>query len=519
MLATLDLSTTALGLDGYKLGHRPQYPDLTEFVLTNLTARSSRVTGVDWVVFAGLQGFLVDYIEKEWGEFFRADVEDVVEEYAAQVNAYLGPDNGVGTEHIRALHELGYLPLTFRAFPEGSIVPIGMPLLTVENTLPEFFWLTNYLETIISCELWLPITSATTALNFRRRLDHWAEVTGSDPAFVDWQGHDFSMRGMGSLADARKSGAAHLLSFTGTDTVPAISYINRIYPGSPEDAIIGGSVAATEHSVMCAGGKETELETFRRLIQDVYPGDNPEGFQILSIVSDTWDLWKVLTEIVPALKDEILARFGKVVIRPDSGDPVKIVVGNPDAEPGSPAYKGVVELLWETFGGTTTDKGYKVLDSHIGVIYGDGISPERLDGICGGLAAKGFASQNMVFGLGSYTYQYVTRDTYGMAMKATWVQIDGVGSSIFKRPVTDDGTKFSARGRLAVLHNPDYVGHSEQYSEKPKYILVQDASPADEAISLLQPVWSNGFFHPDRVESFQTIRDRLKENARALPPV
>jgi nicotinamide phosphoribosyltransferase len=491
-----------LAMDGYKLGHRAQYPEGTERVMSNLTPRSTRVDGVNEVVFFGLQYFLQEFLGKEFDLFFGDPVDRVVERYARRVNGYLGPDNGVGTEHIRELHELGYLPLVFKAWPEGSRVPIGMPMVTVENTDDRFFWLVNYLETLLSCELWLPITSATTGLHFRERMNRWAQETGGDLDFVNWQGHDFSMRGMGSAVDAAKSGAAHLLSFWGTDTVPALDFIDEYYPGSPEDAVIGGSVAATEHSVMCAGGKDDELDTYSRLM-DIYPGSNPEGFQILSVVSDTWDLWNVLTNILPQLREKILARNGKLVIRPDSGDPVKIICGDYDADPYSPAGLGVVELLWREFGGTVNEAGYKVLDSHIGVIYGDGISPDRCERICAGLAANGFASTNVVFGLGSYTYQYVTRDTYGMAMKATWVQIDGVGSSIFKKPVTDDGGKFSATGRLAVTVNGDYWNSVGQ----PKYHLIQNATPEQEAKSLLTEVWRDGEFV--RYESFQVIRDRV----------
>jgi nicotinamide phosphoribosyltransferase len=193
----------------------------------------------------------------------------------------------------------------------------------------------------------------------------------------------------------------------------------------------------------------------------------------------------VLTVIVPNLKDQILAREGKLVIRPDSGDPVKIIVGDPDAVPGSPAHKGVVELLWDVFGGTETDKGYKILDSHVGAIYGDSITTERLDQILYGLKQKGFASANMVFGIGSFTYQYTTRDTYGFAMKSTWVQIDGVGREIFKNPITDDGLKKSAKGRIAVLDvglkgRPFYAAVDQQDSENP--------------LDQLKTVWEDGKF-------------------------
>jgi len=235
--------------------------------------------------------------------------------------------------------------------------------------------------------------------------------------------------------------------------------------------LIGASIPATEHSVMSMGEKEHEIDTFKRLITEIYP----QG--LLSIVSDTWDLWKVLREYLPALKSEILARDGKVVIRPDSGDPVEIIVGGAS----TPFGKGVVELLWETFGGYINTQGFKVLDSHIGVIYGDSITLERAELICAGLAAKGFASSNIVFGVGSYTFQYNTRDTYGFAMKATYGEVNGKGREIFKNPVTDDGTKTSAKGLLKVEKGDDG-----------RYVLVDQVTWAEEAEGALQVVFRDG---------------------------
>ena len=233
----------------------------------------------------------------------------------------LGPD-AVSTEHMEALYDLGYLPLEIKALPEGSLCPMRVPLLTIKNTKPEFFWLTNDLETLISAALWHPITSATIAFEYRKMLSKYAAKTSDIPEFVQWQGHDFSMRGQTSIASAMASGAAHLLSFTGTDTIPAIDFLEYYYGANAESELIGGSVPATEHSVMCLGGSETEDETFKRLIVDVYP----KG--IVSIVSDTWDYWKVIGETLPALKEIIMGRDGKVVIRPDSGDPVDILCGD-----------------------------------------------------------------------------------------------------------------------------------------------------------------------------------------------
>ncbi len=363
-------------------------------------------------------------------------------------------------------------------------------MLTVEATLPEFFWLTNYIETIMSCALWLPSTSATQAQGMRRVLDEAAFKTGSAPEFVPWQGHDFSFRGMAGLEAAMTSGAGHLLFFTGTDTIPALDFIDQYYGPLPEGYLVGASVNATEHSVMCAGGQENEIGTFDRLLTD-----NPTG--ILSVVSDTWDLWNVLTNILPARKDKIMARAGKLVIRPDSGDPVKIICGDSSAPDGHPANRGVIQLLWDVFGGTVNAKGYKVLDSHIGAIYGDSITKSRAVEICANLARDGFASENIVFGVGSYTYQYVTRDTFGFAMKATWVKVNGEGKAIFKKPITGDGVKTSAKGRLAVL--PDADG---------KLTLINEATPDQEGASALRPVWRNGQFVVR--ETFDVIRARAQ---------
>lgn len=202
----------------------------------------------------------------------------------------------------------------------------------------------------------------------------------------------------------------------------------------------------TEHSVMSSHGLN-ELETFRYLIEDVYP----TGF--VSIVSDTYDFWKNVTETLPELRSKIMARDGKVVIRPDSGDPVKIICGDPNAEPNTAEYVGLIESLWVIFGGKVNSKGYKVLDPHIGAIYGDSITLDRAEEIFKQLKAKGFASSNIVYGVGSYTYQMNTRDTFGFAVKSTYSIVNGEERFLFKDPKTDDGTKRSQRGMVAVLNN------------------------------------------------------------------
>jgi len=436
-------------IDFYKSGHIYQYPKDTTLVFSNLTPRESRLEGVDKVVFFGLQYFIKEYLIKQWNEnFFALDFNTIRDKYKFRMNQALGEDT-VKIDHIEALHDLGYLPLEIKAVPEGSLVNLRVPCLVVFNTLPEFFWLTNYIETIMSTILWGACTSATMALEYKKILNEYADKTIGNRDFVPFQGHDFSCRGMFGLEAGCISGAGHLTSFIGTDTVPAIDFLEQYYnvPFHHEE-MVGCSVPATEHSVMCLGSELSELETFRKLITETYPTG------IISIVSDTWDFWKVITEYIPALKDEIMARDGKVVIRPDSGDPANIICGDPSYYgTKAPQLKGAIECLWETFGGDITDKGYQQLDNHIGLIYGDSITLDRCRDICARLQQKNFASSNVVFGIGSYTYQYTTRDVYGFAVKATYAEVGGEPREIFKKPKTDNGMKNSAKGLTAVYQN------------------------------------------------------------------
>lgn len=475
--------------DGYKVDHRRQYPEQTTLVYSNWTPRKSRIEGINEVVLFGLQYFIKKYMMEEFtNNFFNQPKAEISKKYARRINNYLG-ENSVGIKHIEDLHDLGYLPIAVKSLPEGVSVPIRVPMFTMYNTKPEFFWLTNYFETLLSTTVWLPCTSATIAKQYRTILDKYAAETSSVPEMVDWQGHDFSMRGMAGLEAAVLSASGHLLSFTGTDTIPAVDFLEKYYNADSDKELIGGSVAATEHSVMCMGTNSGEQETFNRLITEVYPNG------IVSIVSDTWDLWKVLTEYLPNLKEEVLARDGKVVIRPDSGDPVDIICGNPNGKT-EVEQKGVIELLWETFGGITNSKGYKELDSHIGAIYGDSITIERATQICERLKQKGFASTNVVLGIGSFTYQYNTRDTFGFAMKATYGEVDGGGREIYKDPITDDGTKKSAKGLLKIeLQNGTYT-------------LKDQVSWQEEQQGELREVFRNGKLLID--DSLSEIRKRIK---------
>lgn len=557
--------------DGYKIGHKFMYPSGTEKVYSNFTPRSFKhAKGVTHAVAFGAQ-MTFKQIHDDFNEgFFKLPKEEVCGAIKREMELYLnGPYDAT---HIEQLHDLGYLPIEVKSLDEGTLVPVKIPVITISNTLPLFYWITNFLETIISNRLWKPITSATIARQYRKVLTKWQKKTAPDQDwFVDWQGHDFSMRGLDSVDAAVSSGLGHATSFLGSDTIPCI-YGAREYYG--EEGPVVGSVNATEHSIQCASttflpdGSTDELQGIRDLLAKF-----PTG--IFSMVSDTFDLWRMCTEYLPILKDEVMARDGKLVIRPDSGDPVDIVCGvqikdytkvcksveqakvwaeedlvdkigveTPHGECGedqptglfkfndktykiavqiewnrydkqyyyidghritsceevtlTPAEKGVVELLWDVFGGTVNDQGYKVLDSHIGAIYGDSITLDRADQICARLAEKGFASTNIVLGVGSFTYQFNTRDTLGCAMKATYVEINGVGKEIFKDPITDDGMKKSARGLLRV-----------DQDENGDLVLKDQVTPEEEAGGLLKTLYKDGKFV--NVTTLTEVRQRIKQ--------
>ena len=496
-----------MAIDFYKADHRRQYPEGTEYVYSNFTPRSahhaSQSVLADFdnrVVFFGLQGFIKHFLIDTWNrEFFQREKQFVVAQYKRRMDASLGLD-AVPVEHIEQLHDLGYLPIRIKALPEGSRVNLRVPMLTIVNTDPRFFWLTNYLETVLSAELWKPCTNATIAYEYKRLLNRYAIETGADQDFVMLQGHDFSCRGMSGIYDATQSGAGHLLSFIGTDVVSAIDYLIEYYDADETREVVGVSVPATEHSVMCMGSQESELNTFKRLVTEVYP----QG--IISIVSDTWDFWRVITEYAQTLKNEILSRrvnalgLAKVVFRPDSGDPVKILCGDPEAPKDSPAYKGAVECLWEIFGGSLTEKGYKQLHERVGLIYGDSITLQRAQEILAQLKAKGFSSTNVVFGIGSFTYQYNTRDTFGFAVKATWGQVKGQARELFKDPVTDDGVKKSAKGLLRIER------------QESGFALFDSQTPEQEQQGALQTVFENGYLM--NTQTLAQIRQRLAQESK-----
>lgn len=530
--------------DVYKTGHKFMLPDGSVLMYSNLTPRSGKLSNVPnngKVVSIGQQ-MMVRKMKEDWDtNFFKRPITDI-DQFGKDMTEMLMLKEPYDVSHIKALHKLGYLPLKIKAMTEGVLIPYKIPLLTIVNTHPieksVFDWLVNYLETILSSESWQCPTSATTSYTLRQLGREWLMKTDPENMwFLDYQFHDFSMRGMGGKSAIVNSGIGFASSSKGSDTLPVIPAARKYYD---EVAVCINSVIATEHAIMCTltgfylremdGSWEKigqlEVETFRELLKRF-----PSG--ILSIVSDTWDLWRVLTEYMVILKEEILARDGKLVIRPDSGDPVDIVCGYPDrvwegettGQPNidwankpktrTPVEKGVIELLYDVFGGDVSPTGYIRLNPKVGAIYGDSINYKRAEEIFKRLAAKRFASSNIVLGIGSYSLQYVTRDTHGMAQKATYVEVDinnqsdlfdqggpsvgqkiHVGIDIFKDPVTDDGTKKSAKGMLAV-HLKDGV-----------YTLQDQCTVEEENTGELHTIFLNGNFFNQT--TLTQIRERLR---------
>jgi len=480
------MNNALLVTDSYKLGHAEQYPKGTELVVSNFTPRSLNHSPIGYnhkIVVHGIHTAISSLHEMWHDNFFNRDKTEVIHEFM-QYTKNFRPAN-FDVSRLEALHDLQYLPIHVRALEEGTKVDVKTPVFTIHNTLPEFYWITNYLETSLSALVWKPMTVATIAHEYRKIIDSYSEKTGAASWFSDYQCHDFSSRGLSNLQDIETTGTAHLMSFKGTDSLPALAYIGKYYNVSTASDI-AASVPATEHSVMCMGGETDELGMFERLITEVYP----EG--IVSIVSDTWDYFKVTSEYAESLKPAIMKRDGKVVFRPDSGNPVDIICGTAipvstrcdidvfidqvyyvvdedcyvqplcSERGGAKIFReftsidptnemrGSVQILHDIFGGTVTDKGYKTLDSHVGLIYGDSITLARCEEILSRLDIMGFASDNIVFGVGSYSYQYITRDTFGFAMKATYGVVNGVGKNIFKNPKTDSGVKKSLKGLVHV---------------------------------------------------------------------
>lgn len=499
-------------VDSYKISHRGfMVPGTTE-IYSNGTPRNFKYLPVNRedhdgkILWFGLQGTMQELVDSFDDNFFTRHKAIAIAELKFIFDCFLGP-GAVDTKHFEQLHDLGYLPVRVKRIREGKRVPAKIPVFTIRNTHKDFAWLTNFLETVLSAETWKATTVATIVAEYRKLVNRFAMETVGHTMGTEFQIHDFSYRGMSNTHDAAKCGTGFLLSSRGTDTVPALIYASRVYGANLETDFVGTSVPASEHSLASVGiAVEGELETIRRWVTKDYPTG------IVSVISDTLDFFKVVTEYATALREDILNRqpnamgLAKVVFRPDSGKPQHIIAGyridpvnytnreavyskydnlvstistevvviqdryfilkqdsldgrvNCQKEISRAEAIGAVECMAEVFGTTVTAKGYKQLHERVGLIYGDSITLAIAKETLQRLKEKGYASTNVVFGVGSYTCQYLTRDSIGFAVKATSSVVDGVRYALSKDPATDDGTKKSAKGLLRVdLVNGEYV--------------------------------------------------------------
>lgn len=466
--------------DFYKAVHSEMLkPGMTKSV-SYYTPRMSRVDRWDKVVMFGLQAFcktwLIDYFNDN---FFNKSEDEVVTEYQRIMDNTMGKDI-YDIEKIRKLHQLGYLPIEIVALPEGVKVPMRVPMFGITNTHPDFAWLGQALESLISAEMWYPMICATVGNTYREIVNKYYDATCEDNVSRRRALGNFDFRGDMGVDAALKAASGWCLSFVNSATVPVIPYLEQMYDCDCTQSEVAFGAVSTEHFVMCSNyAVDGDEETFlRRLLTELYPNTS------FSCVCDSYDYWNVVENILPKLRNEIMNHNGCFLVRGDSGDCVEVVTKT-------------VFKLWDMFGGTVNSKGYKVLDPHVKALYGDSITVERAEQIYKILMENGFAAQNVSLGVGSFSMHCIeengqlkpfTRDTFSSCIKACDAIIDGKEYPIFKDPKTDrdtgNGFKKSQKGCCVVTkdHNGEYI-----------YV---DGRTWDEAVNdsanLLQTVFKNG---------------------------
>lgn len=463
-------------IDFYKSTHKEQYPAGLTKMVSYYTPRMSRLKDTHKIVLFGLQAFIKEYLIDGFNNyFFNRDEDEVVAEYDRVLKATIGP-GAYESQKIRDLHRLRYLPLQISAVPEGFRTEIGIPQIEITNTHPNFVWLVNTIETMLSCTLWHTQVSAEVGYRYRQIVNKYHSLSCDPDIAVSGLLGDFSMRGQHSVESAIKSSAGWLLSFRNTATVPAILWLEDNYRCDCTKEIVGLGAISTEHSVMCSNYAidGEEITHIKRLLTEIYPHNS------FSMVSDSYDYWNLVNNILPQCKEEIMAHDGYISIRGDSGDPVEVVTKT-------------VFCLWDIFGGTINSKGYKVLDPHIKAIYGDSITPQRCEEIYKILIKRGFAINNVALGVGSFsmmcleniehnkyyddnlqewirkdkiTYNPYTRDTFGIAVKATYAEdADGRPIRIFKQP-KELSWKRSQKGCCIVDEDGESCTEGLTYAER-----------------------------------------------------
>ena len=583
------LTNPLLMIDFYKATHSEQYPKGLTRMVSYYTPRMSRLGDVDKVTLFGLQAFIKEYLIEGFNTyFFNRPVEEVVAEYTRVLNYTMGEGSYDATK-VTKLHGLGYLPLQISALPEGTRSNIGVPQIEITNTHPDFVWLVNTIETLLSCTMWHTQVSAEVGYRYRKIVDKYVDKTceNVDPRNVLG---DFSMRGQQSAESAIKSSAGWLLSFNNTATVPAIMWMEKNYNCDVTKEVVGRGAISTEHSVMCSNFSVDgdEITQIKRLLTEIYPKHS------FSMVSDSYDYWNLVTNLLPQCKEEIMAHEGYIGIRGDSGDPIDVIAGKEYKEVDDeefdwimnkskkwaahyfdyPEYDfniiikhnedyykvrvecewtnergawtdnkyyyvddyhvrieeytpvaedmGTVWALWQEFGGTVNSKGYKVLDPHIKAIYGDSITPYRCEEIYKRLEQKGFAINNVTLGVGSFsmmclenyddekdefTYNPYTRDTFGIAVKATYAEdADGNPIMIMKQPKGCDWKK-SQKGCCIVTHDEN-GNYFCEYGHTWKEV-------CDAEINDFIPMFMNStVLKPE--ETLKDIRERMYEYAGVM---
>lgn len=417
-----DFSNIILNTDSYKSSHWCQYPPGTTHVHSYIESRGGQF---DRTVFFGLQMWLKQYLSKPI-------TQDMIDEAADFWAAHGEPFNSEGWQYILHAHG-GKLPVTIRAVEEGSVIPTGNVLVTIENTDPECYWLVSFLETALLRAVWYPTTVATVSWHAKQIIRH-ALITSADEVEQQlmFKLHDFGARGVSSQESAAIGGAAHLVNFMGSDTVSGVLAANKFYG----ETMAGFSIPAAEHSTITSWGRDRESAAYANMLnQFAKPGG------LVAVVSDSYDVMNAASNIWGGeLKQKVLDSGATLVVRPDSGDPLTVPVK-------------VVAALADKFGYTVNSKGYKVLPNCVRVIQGDGITIESLPKILNNLLAQGFSADNMAFGMGGGLLQQINRDTLKFAMKCSAICVDNVWQDVFKDPVTDPG-KRSKRGRLMLTREP-----------------------------------------------------------------
>lgn len=478
-------------IDYYKAVHAEMLPQKMTRSVSYFTPRMSRIDRWDKVVMFGLQGmiktYLIDYFNNE---FFARPFAEVIAEYKRVLDSTLG-QNVYGIEKIEKLHRLGYLPIEIVALPEGTRVPVHVPMFGITNTHPDFAWLPQALESLISAESWHPMIAATVGYTYRQIVNRYYDLTCDDTIDRAKALGAFDFRGEECTESAIKAGAGWCLSFLNTATVPVVPYLEETYCCDCTKEPVAFGSPSTEHAVMCSNYAVDgdEITLLRRLLTEIYPNTS------FSAVLDSYDYWNVIDNILPQLKKEIMAHNGCMLMRGDSGDCVEVVTRT-------------VFRLWEEFGGTINSKGYKVLDPHVKAIYGDSITVQRCEEIYRILMENGFACSNVALGVGSFSFQCIeedgmlkpfTRDTFSSCIKATYCEIDGKPYPIFKDP-KDGGFKKSQKGCCVVFEENGRL----QYRDGLDW---QEAAEDN----LLQTVFKDGVLIKE--QSLQEIRNRLHDGA------